>query len=94
VHAIASDWRNAELPEPERRLCEFAEKLTLDPSGARAEDLDLLRAQGFDDRAVHDAVQIIAYFNYITRVADGLGIEEEPGVRHWGEDRPGRAEDS
>lgn len=44
-----------------------------------------MRAQGFDDRAIHDAAQIIAYFNYITRVADGLGIEEEAGIRHWGE---------
>ena len=48
-------------------------------------DLDRLRAQGFDDRAIHDAVQVIAYFNYITRVADALGVEREvsssPGAR-------------
>ncbi len=36
---------------------------------------DALRAHGFDDRAIHDAVQVISYFNYITRVADALGVE-------------------
>ena len=47
------------------------------------EDLDQLRTHGFDDRAIHDAVQIVGYFNYITRIADSLGVEPESFVRHW-----------
>ena len=47
-------------------------------------DLDHLRAHGFDDRAIHDAVQVIAYFNYITRIADALGVEPESFIRPWG----------
>lgn len=42
------------------------------------EHVDALRAQGFDDRAIHDAAQVVAYFSYINRVADGLGVEPEP----------------
>jgi alkylhydroperoxidase family enzyme len=52
-----------------------------------AADLDLLRRHGFDDRAIHDAVQVIAYFNYITRVADALGVKEEDFIRPWGSSR-------
>jgi alkylhydroperoxidase family enzyme len=48
-------------------------------------DLDRLRAFGFDDTAIHDATQVIAYFNYITRIADGLGVEPESFVRRWGQ---------
>ncbi len=48
------------------------------------EDLDDLRAIGLDDRAIHDATQVIAYFNYITRIADALGVEPETFVREWG----------
>ena len=40
-------------------------------------DIDDLRQAGFTDRAIHDAVQVISYFNYINRVADGLGIDPE-----------------
>lgn len=47
------------------------------------EDLNQLRANGFDDRAIHDAAQIIGYFNYITRIADSLGVEPEAFVRRW-----------
>ncbi len=48
------------------------------------DDLEVLRAQGFDDVAIHDAVQVIGYFNYITRVADALGVEPEDFIRPWG----------
>jgi len=49
-------------------------------------DLDTLRAHGFDDRAIHDATQVIAYFNYITRIAESLGVEVEEFINPlWGE---------
>ena len=41
-------------------------------------DLDALRRHGFKDRAIHDIVQVVAYFNYINRIADGLGVDLEP----------------
>ncbi len=48
--------------------------------------MDELRGYGFDDRAIHDATQVVAYFNYITRVADGLGVEPENFISLWGLD--------
>ncbi len=38
----------------------------------------MLRAVGLDDVAIHDAIQVIAYFNYINRVAEGVGTDPEP----------------
>ena len=49
-------------------------------------DLDALRAQGLSDAGIHDATQVIGYFNYISRVADGLGVEVEDFVGEWGGD--------
>jgi alkylhydroperoxidase family enzyme len=49
-----------------------------------AGDVDGLRGHGFDDRAIHDAVQVIAYFNYITRVSDALGVDREDFIEPWG----------
>lgn len=57
---------------------EYAEKLTFHPSEMTAEDLVPLRSAGLDDRDILDVVEVIAYFNYINRVADALGIDPEP----------------
>ena len=47
-------------------------------------DLDTLRDEGLDDVAIHDAVQVISYFNYINRVAEALGVEPEDFIPSWG----------
>ena len=49
----------------------------------REEDIETLRENGFDDRAIHDATQVIAYFNYINRIADGLHVQQEDFIRPW-----------
>jgi len=83
VAAVARDWRSAPLSDADRVLCDFAAKLTHDQHRTTEADLDALRRHGFDDRGVHDAVQVVAYFNYITRVADALGVEREDFIRPW-----------
>jgi uncharacterized peroxidase-related enzyme len=76
--ALVVDWRGAELTPRERALCAFAERLTRDPGAMGAEHVAELRAAGLGDAGIHRAVQTIAYFNYINRVADGLEVELEP----------------
>lgn len=46
-------------------------------------DIDALRAVSLDDRAIHDATQVISYFNYINRIADALDVEPETFIRPW-----------
>ncbi len=84
VHAVVEDWRSAPLEPSDRALCEFAAQLTHHQQTLTPADLDKLRSHGFDDRSIHDAVQVIGYFNYITRVADALGVEPEEFIRPWG----------
>lgn len=84
VHAVVRDWRDAPLTLVDRALCDFAVRLTSHQSEIDARDLDTLRSHGLDDGAIHDATQVIAYFNYIARVADGLCVEPEDFIRPWG----------
>jgi uncharacterized peroxidase-related enzyme len=77
----AHDYRQADLEPRVRALCDYAIKLTAAPASVGAEDADTLRALGWDDAAIHDAIQVISYFNYINRVAEAVGIEDEP---EWG----------
>jgi uncharacterized peroxidase-related enzyme len=77
VRAAQVDYREAELEPRVRSLCDFAVKLTRGPASMRQDDVDALRLQGLSDAAIHDAVQVISYFNYVNRVADAIGIEDE-----------------
>ena len=84
MHAVARDWRTAPLSPVDAALCRFAAKLTHRQEEMTPSDLDALREVGLDDRAIHDATQVIGYFNYITRVADALGVEPEEFIEPWG----------
>ena len=72
------DYRAGDLDPRTRALCDYARKLTLAPSDVGADDAEALRAHGLDDVAIHDAIQVIAYFNYINRIAEGVGTDTEP----------------
>lgn len=64
-----------------RALLQFAERLTLAPREHDERAIAALREEGLDDRAIHDTVQVVSYFNYINRIADGLGVDLEPEMR-------------
>jgi alkylhydroperoxidase family enzyme len=57
--------------------------LTRSPSSVENADLEPLREHGLDDRAIVDLNQVVAYFNYVNRIAEGLGVELEA---RWAED--------
>ena len=77
VDRFAKSWRTAGLDAPTLALMAFAEKLTASASSIRAADIEELRHHGFDDRAITSATQVVAYFNYINRIAEGLGVPVE-----------------
>ena len=58
-------------------MLRYTLKLTQTPSEIVEADIQLLRTHGFDDRAIHDICSITAYFAFVNRIADGLGVELE-----------------
>ncbi len=77
---IKTDYTKAELSDVDRALCDHAIKLTKTPSTVTKADIDQLRELGLSDRAINDATQVISFFNYINRIADGLGVDLERGM--------------
>ncbi len=75
---IREDYSHESVPARLAAMLSFAEELTRNPGGITAERVDRLRQALPDDLAIHRLVQVIAYFNYINRIADGLGVDLEP----------------
>ena len=74
VGAIEKDFRTAPISEQDRVMLEYAVKLTKDATRVTPDDHARLRAVGFDDRGILQITLIAAWFNYINRVADALGV--------------------
>lgn len=74
MQAIRTDYRNAPLEPADIAMLDYVTKLTKTPWKMMREDVESLRAHGFDDTAILQINLIASWFNYINRVADGLGI--------------------
>jgi len=72
--ALRRDYTQAVLTPQDRAMLDYAAKLTTQPARIMPDDLERLRRVGFDDRAILQINLIASWFNYINRVADGLGV--------------------
>lgn len=75
--ALARDPASAPLELRARALVDYAIKLTRTPHTLTETDIVALREVGLSDTAIHDAVAIVAYFNFVNRMASGLYVELE-----------------
>jgi uncharacterized peroxidase-related enzyme len=58
----------------------FAEKLTERPGEMDENDTIALRSTGFTDRDIHDITEVVAYYAYVNRIADALGVPLESWI--------------
>ena len=74
VAALEEDYTRAPITEQERVMLEYVVQLTRDATRIGPAHHERLRAVGFDDRGILQITLIAAWFNYINRVADALGV--------------------
>ena len=58
-------------------MLDYGVKLSRAPHAVSEADIETLRAVGFDDGGILDICQVVSYYNYVNRLADGLGVELE-----------------
>lgn len=75
VKQAAEDFRKLDLTEKQNAMLEFAEKLTLHPGEMKEDDVKSLRGIGFGDEEILSITLITNYFNFVNRVANGLGVD-------------------
>ena len=84
IGQLAESWRKAPLSKADHAMLGYAEKLTLIPWDMEEMDVIDLREAGFSDSAILDINQVTAYYAYVNRLADGLGVELES---YWVDDK-------
>ena len=74
VEALQSDYTTAPISDQDRAMLNYVVTMTKDATKIHKEDHDVLHTAGFDDKAILQITLIAAWFNYINRVADALGV--------------------
>jgi uncharacterized peroxidase-related enzyme len=74
VEALRKDYRTAPINDQDRVMLDYVVKMTKDATKCSPADHDALRDVGFDDKGILQITLITAWFNYINRVADALGV--------------------
>jgi uncharacterized peroxidase-related enzyme len=77
VDALEKDYTTAPVTAQERVMLDYVVKITKDATKVWKDDHERLHAAGFDDKAILQITLIAAWFNYINRVADALGVGRE-----------------
>ena len=77
VAEIVRDYRAAAISEKERALLDFAVKMTREPWASTEADITELRDAGWSDSVILDLTQVVAYFNFVNRLASSLGVNLE-----------------
>ena len=76
---LVTDFKSADISEIDQAILNYAAKLTKEPASITKRDVSDFRARHAEltDHMLHDIVQVVSYFNYVNRLADGLGVELE-----------------
>jgi len=82
VDDLTADYRQAEISSADRAMLDYAVKLTREPASITASAVERLRHAGFSDAAILDICQVTAYYAFVNRLAEGLGVELEA---YWNE---------
>ena len=76
---LVTDFKSADISELDKAILSYSAKLTNEPASITKRDVSDFRARHAEltDHMLHDIVQVVSYFNYVNRLADGLGVELE-----------------
>ena len=76
---LVTKFESAEISEIDQAILNYAAKLTKEPASITKQDVSNFRTKHSEltDHMLHDIVQVVSYFNYVNRLADGLGIDLE-----------------
>ena len=78
MQGLVTDWRaTAEGNERLGAILAYAERLTREPASVEESDIERMQKAGLSDEAILHACEVVSYFNYVNRMADGLAVQLE-----------------
>ena len=80
VKAVLADYRTAPISAAERALFKFVEKVNRHSVAIGPADIAEVKAAGWPEEALYDAITVCAIFNYYNRWIDATGVQDMPAL--------------
>ena len=74
VEGVLLDLETSSLPDAEKALLRFTDKVDRDSPHIQPADIDVLHAAGWTDEAIYYAITVCALFNFYNRWIDATGV--------------------
>jgi len=82
VAAVLQDYRTAPIGDREKALFAFIDKVNRDSSRLRKEDVEEVKAAGWSEEALYDAITVCALFNFYNKWVDAAGVGDMTAVAY------------
>jgi len=79
---VLEDYRSAPVSDAERALFAFIEKMNRESTAIDQRDVDMVRAAGWTDEALYDAITVCALFNFYNKWIDATGVGDMPAAAY------------
>ena len=78
MDAVLADHRTAPIDDAQKALFAFIEKMNAQSNQIRREDVDRVKAAGWTDEAIYDAVTVCSLFKFYNSWIDATGVHDLP----------------
>lgn len=75
---MLEDYRTAPIDDAQKALFAFIEKMNAQSNQIRREDVDRVKAAGWSDEAIYDAITVCALFKFYNAWIDATGVHDLP----------------
>ncbi len=82
MHAVLEDYRSAPIPDREKALFAFIEKVTLHSNTIGQEDVDAVKQAGWSEEAIYDAIMVCSLFQFYNTWIDANGVHDMPAAAY------------
>ena len=82
VDAVLNDYRTAPIDDREKALFAFIEKMNEQSNLVRREDIDRVKAAGWSEEAIYDAISVCALFKFYNAWIDATGVHDLPAAAY------------
>jgi hypothetical protein len=79
---VLDDFATAPIPDRDKALFEFLEKMNAQSNRIRKADIDAVKAAGWSEEAIYDAITVCALFKFYNAWIDATGVHDMPAAAY------------